>query len=92
MSLVGHSTTERQVLRWTFRRSGDELTCELSLSADELVYELRVRGSRPEDAVLQRFVNVADAIVQQGESERSLIADGWTLWNYERIVAGEPRN
>lgn len=87
VTTLAQSTTERQVLRWTFVRNGQQLTCELALSADEVVYELRVRTPDPAGATFERFVNVADAIVRQGEREKALIAEGWSLRNYERLGA-----
>jgi len=76
-----------RVLRSTFRRGDETLTCELALDHDDEFYEIRTTqaladGSRNP----QKFDSVAKAFQRQAEIETRLIDVGWTLESRESIL------
>ena len=82
------------VLRWTYRRDGDVLHCELALTADLSAYELRMSPPRlfiGPNAEL--FDDAISAFQRQAGIERTLVDDGWHLDRFERaagdVVTGE---
>lgn len=77
-------TTARRVLRWTFTRDDEALTCRLGLTADHSAYELRI--DPPWNAVgvaVELFDDAVSAFQRHGAIERTLIADGWSLEAFE---------
>lgn len=74
-----------RVLRWLYRRDGEQLECEVSLTPDLSAYELRVFPSRFAHApATQRFDDAISALEQQLAFERSLVGDGWHLDHFEQ--------
>ena len=73
-----------RVMRWTFVRGEERLTCELGLADDHACYELRTVG--PGRRSVDRFVDVTAAFQRQSSLEGSLVREGWSLDSYESVV------
>jgi hypothetical protein len=73
-----------RLLRWSYGRDGELLTCSLSLTPDHTAYELRVSpplftASGPSEL----FDDAIAAFEQQAALERLLLSDGWHLEHFE---------
>ncbi len=76
--------TSARVLRWTFRRAHEALTCELGLDRHESLYELRVSGPGYDgDGAVELFRDAIAAFLRQAAIERALVTDGWSLERFE---------
>lgn len=74
-----------RTLRWCYSRDGEVLTCALALTSDCTAYELRVTppfGAPAAGAEL--FDDAISAFERQAAIERALIAQGWSLEQFER--------
>ena len=72
------------ILRWTFRRDVESVVCELGLTSDSSVYELRVLPLwNPTGATTELFDAALSALQRQGTIERMLITEGWSLDRFE---------
>ena len=77
-----------RILRWTFRRHEEVVSCELGLDRGDSMYELTV--SPPETvgaATKETFTDAIKALNRQAAIERQLIRDGWSLdtFHTERV-------
>src|SRR5581483_12073231 len=73
-----------RVLRWRYRRDGEELECQLALTRDLSAYELRVQPPRFAVApASQLFDDALGAFERHARIERVLISDGWHLDAFE---------
>ena len=82
-----------RVLRWVYTRATDSCTCELTLDAHALVYELRTSIGTPSSPRIERFHAVGRAFQRQSTWESALIDDGWTLATFEsEELCGGPAN
>jgi len=73
-----------RILRWTFRRDGESVVCELGLNGDASSYELRLMPpieSGGHDAEL--FDDAMSAFQRHAAIERSLVDKGWMLEAFE---------
>jgi hypothetical protein len=86
------STVERRrqyqhirVLRWTFRRDGDEVVvCELALTGEDREYELRVPPEwSPTRCAVERFDEALTAFQRHAMIERQLLDSGWVLHSFD---------
>jgi hypothetical protein len=73
-----------RVLRWTYRRDDERLTCELSLTADYAAYELRIHPARAAHGASEQFHNAIAAFERQSALENALVRDGWYLDQFEQ--------
>ncbi|MGE0449611.1 MAG: hypothetical protein AB7Q29_08510 [Vicinamibacterales bacterium] len=79
------------VLRWTYRRQGDVLNCELALTPDFSAYELHVSAADAAGApISELFDDAICAFQRQAGIERRLIEDGWHLERFARERLEEP--
>lgn len=73
------------VLRWTYRRDGDTLWAEMTLTGDLSAYELRLSPPRlfagPDSEL---FDDAICAFQRQAIVERLLLEEGWRLEGFER--------
>jgi hypothetical protein len=74
-----------RVLRWTFRRDGDEaVVCELALTGEDREYELRAPADwNPSGLPVERFDDALTAFQRHAMIERQLLDAGWTLDGFE---------
>jgi hypothetical protein len=74
-----------RVLRWTFRREGDEaVVCELGLTGEDREYELRVPAEwNPTHRAIERFDDALTAFQRHAMIERTLLDSGWVLDGFE---------
>ena len=73
-----------RVLKWTFRRQNDTVTCELGLTDDDAAYQLRIDPPwNPAGTTTERFDDVTAAFQRHASIERILIQDGWSLERFE---------
>jgi hypothetical protein len=74
-----------RVLRWTFRREGDEaVVCELGLTGEDREYELRVPAEwNPTHRAIERFDDALTAFQRHAMIERTLLDAGWVLDGFE---------
>jgi hypothetical protein len=74
-----------RVLRWTFRREGDEaVVCELGLTGEDREYELRVPAEwNPTRRATERFDDALTAFQRHAMIERTLLDAGWVLDAFE---------
>ena len=78
-----------QVMRWTFKRDDEVLFCELGLNQDESAYEISMTPPWTAAGIAAELFDDAIAAFQRlGDIERVLVAEGWSLDNYEsrRVV------
>jgi hypothetical protein len=69
------------VLRWIFRRADETLRCELGLSHDDSVYELRIWP--PGGTAVELFDNAMIAFQRQAKVATFLTKEGWSLERFE---------
>jgi len=74
-----------RVLRWTFRRDGDEaVVCELALTGEDRAYELRAPADwNPSGLPVERFDDALTAFQRHAMIERQLLDSGWALDAFE---------
>jgi hypothetical protein len=74
-----------RVLRWTFRRDGDEsVVCELALTGEDREYELRAPAEwNPTGVSVERFDDALTAFQRHAMIERQLLDLGWVLDEFE---------
>ena len=74
-----------RVLRWTFRRDGDEaVVCELALTGEDREYELRAPADwNPTGRPVERFDDALTAFQRHAMIERTLLDAGWILDGFE---------
>jgi hypothetical protein len=74
-----------RVLRWTFRRDGEEsVVCELALTGEDREYELRAPAEwNPTGMSVERFDDALTAFQRHAMIERQLLDLGWTLDAFE---------
>jgi hypothetical protein len=73
------------VLRWTYRRDGDVLCAEMTLTGDLSAYELRFSPPRMfGGADSELFDDAICAFQRQAIVERLLLDEGWRLDGFER--------
>src|SRR4051812_7811301 len=73
-----------RVLRWTFRRADESITCELGLDAAESAYELRLNPSgNVQKVATERFDDAMPAFQRQAAIERLLVQEGWMLEGFK---------
>jgi len=73
-----------RVMRWTFTREDEILVCELGLNRDESAYEIRIDPAWDvADAPFELFDDAMSAFQRHAEIERQLVAQGWSLDNFE---------
>jgi hypothetical protein len=73
-----------RILRWTFRREGESIVCELGLNSDDSAYELRLNSpSSPADSTTELFDDATSAFQRHAAIERSLVDEGWMLEAFE---------
>src|SRR5436309_368765 len=73
-----------RILRWTFRRGAEVVSCELGLTGDDSAYRLRIDPpSNPTGVAVECFDSAMPAFQRQAAIERALIADGWSLEVFE---------
>ena len=74
-----------RVLRWIFRRDGDEsVVCELALTGEDREYELRVPATwNPMGVSVERFDDALTAFQRHAMIERQLLDEGWQLDGFE---------
>ena len=74
------------VLRWTFRRDGEAIVCELALTGDHTAYQLRLNPPwNPAGIGMETFDDAVSAFERQGVVERLLVADGWSLERFDAL-------
>jgi hypothetical protein len=79
-----HPRSSFRVLRWTFTRGDETLTCELMLTRDESAYELSIRPAwNPTAARREVFDDALAALQRHASIERTLVGEGWGLAQYE---------
>jgi hypothetical protein len=74
-----------RVLRWTFRRDGDdEVVCELALTGEDREYELRAPAEwNPTGLQVERFDDALTAFQRHAMIERQLLDVGFALDGFE---------
>jgi hypothetical protein len=74
-----------RVLRWTFRREGDDaVVCELALTGEDREYELRVAAEwNPTGLRVERFDDAMTAFQRHAMIEHQLLDAGWVLDGFE---------
>ena len=74
-----------RVLRWTFRRDGEEaVVCELALTGENRAYELRAPADwNPSGLPVERFDDALTAFQRHAMIERQLLDSGWALDAFE---------
>jgi hypothetical protein len=73
-----------RVLRWTFTRGGETVSCELGLTGDDSAYQLRIDPPwNPTGVVVECFDEAMTAFQRHAMIERILLEDGWTLESFE---------
>ena len=90
--VVGEPGVDRfvRVLRWTYRREDETVSCRLALSADCSAYELKIAPSwNPAAAACELFDDAVSAFERQTSIERGLIKAGFALERFES--SSEPR-
>jgi hypothetical protein len=71
-------------MRWTFTREDETVVCELGLNSDESAYEIRMTPACDVgDAASELFDDAIAAFQRHAEIERQLVAQGWSLDNFE---------
>jgi hypothetical protein len=86
-----------RVLRWTFIRDAETLTCELGLTGDDSAYQLRVDPPwNPTGITLECYDDAMSAFQRHAIIERLLIDEGWSLERFEstkieRLIAAQPQ-
>jgi hypothetical protein len=78
-----------RVLRWTFRRADDVVTCELALTGEDREYELRAPAEwTPTGRPVERFDDALTAFQRHAVIERTLLDQGWVLdaFDSERVT------
>jgi hypothetical protein len=77
-----------RMLRSTFRRADETLTCELALNDELSCYEFRTSGAAPPGlARNDKLCTAVEAFERQSAIETALLADGWTLESHESFLA-----
>ncbi|MGH7488443.1 MAG: hypothetical protein ACREMY_23020 [bacterium] len=73
-----------RVLKWTFRRGGETMTCELGLTSDNSAYELRIDPpANPAGSTTELFDDAMTAFQRHARIERILVQEGWSLDTFE---------
>jgi len=73
-----------RVLRWTFTRNSESLSCELGLTTDKSAYQLRIDPAwNPAGSAVERFDDAMSAFQRHATIERMLLDEGWTLESFE---------
>lgn len=73
-----------RVMRWTFRRDHETVTCELGLNNDDSAYELRIDPLwNPAGMTTETFNDAIAAFQRHATIERILIDEGWSLESFE---------
>jgi hypothetical protein len=74
-----------RVLRWTFRRDGDDaVVCELALTGEDREYELRAPAEwNPTGLQVERFDDAMTAFQRHAMIERQLRDLGWSLDKFQ---------
>jgi hypothetical protein len=74
-----------RVLRWTFRRDGeDAVVCELALTGEDREYELRSPAEwNPTGRAIERFDDALTAFQRHAMIERQLLDLGWVLHEFQ---------
>src|SRR4051812_32298621 len=74
-----------RVLRWTFRRDGDDaVVCELALTGEDREYELRAPAEwNPTGRSIERFDDALTAFQRHAMIERQLLDLGWVLDQFQ---------
>lgn len=73
-----------RILRWTFTRETEEVSCELGLTGDDSAYQLRMDPPwNPTGVAVEYFDDAMSAFQRHATIERLLIDDGWTLESFE---------
>ena len=76
--------TSVRVMRWTFRRDHETVTCELGLNADDSAYELRIAPPwNPLGDVNELFNDALAAFHRHTAIERELVQEGWSLESFK---------
>jgi len=71
-------------LRWTFRRDGEAVICELALNTDDSAYELRLNPPwNPSGVTTELFDDAMSALRRHAAIERMLVDEGWMLEGFE---------
>jgi hypothetical protein len=80
-----HNYKPIRILRWTFRREGDDpVVCELGLTGEDREYELRAPAEwSPTHRALERFDDALAAFQRHAMIERQLLDAGWVLDSFE---------
>jgi hypothetical protein len=74
-----------RVMRWTYRRDGDVLTCQLSLTNDLTAYGLRITPVRIWDGLAtELFDDAISAFQRQSALEQTLVDEGWHLDQFDQ--------
>jgi len=75
-----------RILRWTFTREAESLCCELGLSADDSVYQLRIDPPWNGTGLsLESFGDAMSAFQRHAAIERLLLDEGWTLESFDSL-------
>lgn len=73
-----------RVLRWTFQRDGQSVSCELGLTGDDTAYQLRVDPPwNPSGVTVEMFDDALSAFRRHAMIERVLLDEGWSLERFE---------
>jgi len=81
---VANDGRRSRVLRWTFNRNTESLSCELGLTGDDSAYQLRLDPPRnPTGISVECFDDAMAAFQRHAAIERLLIDGGWTLESFE---------
>jgi hypothetical protein len=79
-----HDDRYVRVLKWTFRRGGETMICELGLTIDNSAYELRIDPpANPAGSTTERFDDAMTAFQRHARIERILVQEGWSLDSFE---------
>ena len=79
------SNLSRRLLRWTFRRGNDLLTCVIDRARSGFGYQLAIvpeRSSQRVRTVIETFRSAFDVLLRHAEIARDLRESGWTLVAY----------
>ena len=73
-----------RTLRWTFRKAGNLVVCQLALDDRDVAYELTITDSRTGGKpTVETFADAISALHQQAAIERRLIEQSWSLESFE---------
>jgi len=79
------SYLSRRLLRWTFRRGNDLLTCVIDRARSGFGYQLAIvpeRSSHSARTVIETFRSAFDVLLRHASLVRELRESGWTLVAY----------